>query len=423
MNNNLKNHIINAFHKMDIWLLNDLLSNTIYQDTTKEKFLEKLEKVFLALKKEGDTFLKPFEGFSYSEKDVWNRTGYSFVGNHTSKHIDFIFEGTVFDEVTNIYNCNDLELFDKTVQRKQQIFFDEKHQKIADYTAHKKDHTKIKNYNLATQELLQYKETIIGVEIYAQWLEKHQQLYKITHPSFINGLFEIVKRGLDKKGEDLDGNLSDSDSFYWMYSHIREVYEDYYFPKHKDAKKAVEEFNELNLANEFDLLRWLIKYEEIQSGISFFIDFYLENDETDFFVIHNVKLKMSDFEYIIKLHHLSTRHYYDMLEKYTTSKDGDLYDFEQKFIQTIRDRHILDSNKKFLNYLSKYENLFQDKPEFESEEKFVKYLKNTSNDDLLDNYIREYCEEEFEQYSKEYNEMLDNSLSLAYHLKQRGIIL
>ena len=42
MNNNLKNHIINAFHKMDIWLLNDLLSNTIYQDTTKEKFLEKL---------------------------------------------------------------------------------------------------------------------------------------------------------------------------------------------------------------------------------------------------------------------------------------------------------------------------------------------------------------------------------------------
>ena len=37
--------------------------------------------------------------------------------------------------------------------------------------------------------------------------------------------------------------------------------------------------------------------------------------------------------------------------------------------------------------------------------------------------IREYCEEEFEEYSKEYNEMLHNSLSLAYHLKQRGIIL
>lgn len=45
MNNNLKNHIINAFHKMDIWLLNDLLSNTIYRDTTKEKFLEKLDEM------------------------------------------------------------------------------------------------------------------------------------------------------------------------------------------------------------------------------------------------------------------------------------------------------------------------------------------------------------------------------------------
>lgn len=427
MNNNLKDLVIMAFHKMDIWLLNDLLSNTIYQDTTKEKFLEKLEKVFLALKKEGDTFLKPFEGFSYSEKDVWNRTGYSFVGNHTSKHIDFIFEGTAFDEVTNIYNCNDLELFDKTVQRKQQIFFDEKHQKIADYTAHKKDHTKIKNYNLATQELLQYKETIIGVEIYAQWLEKHQQLYKITHPSAEYGVFGLIKKSLDKRGNTEDSNSketsSDSDNFYWMYTHIKEVYEDYYLPKHKDAKKAVEEYNELNLADENDLLKWLVKYEETQDGLAFFIDLYLEDDDAEFFEIHNVRLKMSDFEYIIKLYHLSTRHYYDMLEKYTTSKDGDLYDFEQKFIQTIRDRHILDSKNKYLNYLQQYENLYRNKPEIRDEEEFVKYLKNTSNDDLLHNYIREYCKEEFAEYSKEYNEMLHNSLSLAYHLKQRGIIL
>lgn len=427
MYNNKPYLIIRAFQKMDIWLLNDLLPDTIYQDTTKAKFLEKIEKAFIALKKEGDTSLEIFEGISHSEKDSWNRTGFSFVGNNSRKYIDFIFEGTAFDEVTNIYNCNDLEIFDKTVKRNAQITIEISHQERANYKRYKKYPTYDDRYKLAINDLLLYKETIIGVEIYAQWLEKHQQLYKITHPSAEDGVFGLIKKSLDKRGNAEDSNSketsSDSDNFYWMYSHIKEVYEDYYLPKHKDAKKAVEEYNELNLADENDLLKWLVKYEETQNGLAFFIDLYLEDDDAEFFEIHNVRLKTLDFEYIIKLCHLSIGHYYDMLEKYTTSKKGDLYDFEQKFIQSVREKHILDSKNKYLNYLQQYENLFRNKPEIRDEEEFVKYLKNTNNDDFLHKYIREYCEEEFEQHSKEYSERLHNSSSLTYHLKQRGIIL
>ena len=424
MNNNLKDLVIMAFQKMDIWLLGDLLPDTIYQDATKTKFLEKIEKAFIALKKEGDTSLETFEGISHSEKDSWNRTGFSFVGNHSRKHIDFIFEGTAFDEITNIYNCNDLELFDKTVQRKQQIPINILHQEKANYKRSEKYDTYDERYKSAINELLHYKETIIGVEIYAQWLGKHQQLYNRTLPNRKVGLFKLIVDAFDKKGKDANPEETyTSDNFYWMYHHIKEVYEDYYLPKHKDAKKAVEEYHELNLADENDLLKWLIKYEETQNGLAFFIDLYLEDDDTDFFEIHNVRLKMSDFEYIIKLCYLSTGHYYDMIEKYTTSKDGDLYDFEQKFIQSVREKHILDSKNKYLNYLQQYENLFRNKPEIKDEKEFVKYLKNTNNDDFLHKYIREYCEEEFEQYRKEYNEMSNNFSSLTYHLKQRGIIL
>ena len=43
MNNNLKDLVIRAFQKMDIWLLDDLLPDTIYQDATKTKFLEKID--------------------------------------------------------------------------------------------------------------------------------------------------------------------------------------------------------------------------------------------------------------------------------------------------------------------------------------------------------------------------------------------
>ncbi|WP_143037718.1 hypothetical protein [Paenimyroides marinum] len=409
---------------MDIWLLNDLLPDTIYQGATKSKFLEKIEKAFIALKKEGDTSLESFEGISHSEKDSWNRTGFSFVGNHSRKHIDFIFEGTAFDEITNIYNCNDLELFDKTVRRKQQIPIDILHQERANYKRYKKYHTYDERYISAINELLQYKETIIGVEIYAQWLEKHQQLYNRTLPNRKVGLFKLIVDALDKKGKDANPQeTSISDNFYWMYRHIKEVYEDYYLPKHKDAKKAIEEYNELNLADENDLLKWLVKYEETYNKLGFFMDLYLEDDDTEFFEIHNVRLKTSDFEYIIKLCHLSTEHYYDMLDKYTTSKNGDLYDFEQKFIQSVREKHILDSKNKYLNYLQQYENLFRNKPKIKDEEEFVKYLKNTNNDDFLHKYIREYCEEEFKQHNKEYNEMSHNFSSLTYHLKQRGIIL
>src|SRR5690554_2077459 len=411
MSNNKSDFIIRAFQKMDIWLLDGLLPNAIYQDTTKTKFIEKIEKAFVFLKKEGDTSLEAFKGISRSEKDSWNRTGYSFVGNHTHKHIDFIFEGTAFDEVTNIYNCNDIELL---------------HQEKANYKKYKKYHTYEPRYKSATEELLQYKETIIGVEIYAQWLEKHQQLYNTTYPTSTDRIFELIKKSLDKRGKAEDSNseepVSESDSFYWMYRHIKEVYEDYYLPKHKDAKNAVEEYNELNLANENDLLKWLVTYEEIQNGLVFFIDLYLEDDDAEFFEIHNVRLKTSDFEYIIKLCYLFVEHYYDMLKKYTTSKDGDLYDFEQKLIQSVREKHILDSKNKYLNYLQQYEKFFRNKPEIKDEEEFVKYLKNTNNDDFLHKYIKEYCEEEFKQHNKEYNEMLRKSSSLTYHLKTRGII-
>ena len=215
MNHNKSNlviRIIRAFQKMDIWLLDDLLPDTIYQDFTKAKFLEKIEKAFISLRKEGDTSLEAFKGISHSEKDSWNRTGFSFVGNHSRKHIDFIFEGTSFDEVTNIYNCNDLELFDKTVRRKQQIPIDILHQERANYKRYKKYHTYDERFKSATDELLRYKETTIGVEIYAQWLEKYQQLYKTTHPTSTVGIFELVKKSLDKKGRILNSNSEETSS-------------------------------------------------------------------------------------------------------------------------------------------------------------------------------------------------------------------
>src|SRR5690606_12541286 len=132
------------------------------------------------------------------------------------------------------------------------------------------------------------------------------------------------------------------------------------------------EYNKLNLADENDLLKWLIKYEETYNKLGFFMDLYLEEDDTEFFEIHNVRLKTSDFEYIIKLCHLSTEHYYDMLDKYTTSKNGDLYDFEQKFIQSVREKHILDSKNKYLNYLQQYGKYPERKLILNSEEEFVK---------------------------------------------------
>ncbi|MBS1745433.1 MAG: hypothetical protein JST21_04615 [Bacteroidetes bacterium] len=66
--------------------------NKLYGDINKELFLEKLNMVFSKFKEAADTFLFSHKGVCFSENcpNISCR-GYSFVGNNSQKHIDFVF--------------------------------------------------------------------------------------------------------------------------------------------------------------------------------------------------------------------------------------------------------------------------------------------------------------------------------------------
>jgi len=102
--NNVK-EIVEAIKKMDIdvldWLLDD---KKTYQDFNKPEFLEMLNVVFEKLKFEGDTFLEAHKGHCASCNI--GRPGFTFVGNHSRKYFDMVFEKNRHGIIHDMYECS-----------------------------------------------------------------------------------------------------------------------------------------------------------------------------------------------------------------------------------------------------------------------------------------------------------------------------
>lgn len=74
--------------------------------------LDKFQEVFKEFKEGGDTELIPYLGKCVS-KECNNKscTGYAFVGNETMCSLNLIIE-----ESTNIFECKDFEIEEKTIK-------------------------------------------------------------------------------------------------------------------------------------------------------------------------------------------------------------------------------------------------------------------------------------------------------------------
>ncbi len=93
--NSKKETILKSFSNMDIAMLEIILDDSrTYQDATKETFLQKLHEVFIKFKSNNDESLIPYSGKCVSGECNKGCKGYSFVGNNSSNHTDFIFEET-----------------------------------------------------------------------------------------------------------------------------------------------------------------------------------------------------------------------------------------------------------------------------------------------------------------------------------------
>ena len=99
--------ILRSFTAMGIKDLRFYLKDEYtYEDTTKEIFLNEVEKIFEAHRYSGDTELTIYEGACVGKRcDNCGKKGYRFVGNHSKNYMDLLFE-IEGDDIKDIYSCS-----------------------------------------------------------------------------------------------------------------------------------------------------------------------------------------------------------------------------------------------------------------------------------------------------------------------------
>jgi hypothetical protein len=85
--------ILSAYAELDIEKLRFHLKDEYsYEDTSKDIFLEKMEKIFKQHKHLEDTELLMFRGKCGSDEcENCGKGGYRFVGNHSKNYLDLLF--------------------------------------------------------------------------------------------------------------------------------------------------------------------------------------------------------------------------------------------------------------------------------------------------------------------------------------------
>jgi len=162
----------------------------------------------------------------------------------------------------------------------------------------------------AYNQLMEYSNTIIGKEIYAAWISKYQPLRESL--------------GL------LPSAYSSFKNFYWLYSDLEELVE--YLQNEASAKKAIHEFESIDMNHEKALLKWLVKNENTADNLILFLEVHgdidpIRSENTPYFKVDLLKIKTSDFENIIRFKTLFDQYYWDMLDKYTTFSEKESWKY------------------------------------------------------------------------------------------------
>ena len=295
--------LINAISEMDCKAIELILEDNVsYQDTTKIIFLQKLKEVFKDFQKE-DNKLIPYEGKCNSDKcSNKNKKGIAFVGNKSRRYINFIIEQNEDSTVKDIYTCSGFFTNENVIDENKRKL------DISVYNDEKVNFTPSSSYNYlknksitALNEIKQHNDCEISKEQIITWIKSYEELYNSMN--WINNFYKHHY------------------SFYWLYYHINEIYK--FLMIENEAKIAINEFKYINLDNEIDLLKWLVKYEHLYYELILLCANIVteESLQTGSCVLHKdhtVYFKTNILQNCIDLQELLEKHYYEKLNKYNT---------------------------------------------------------------------------------------------------------
>lgn len=297
-----KEILLKSFSEMNIDMLELLLDDSkTYNDASKETILIKLRELFDEFKEEKDTMLIPFAGKCDSE-DCPNKgcKGYTFIGNHSKKHTDFIIEETETDW-KDFYHCATFKANDPSVEMGDDISFCIRRDEEADFKPSIDYLIKAQDCEKAMGEILKDELNCLDKEDYVYWLEKHEELFNsLSYPYTIYSRVEL---------------------FWDIYYELKSLSSVLKFMN--EAGEAVNAYSLFSKENEDLLLRWLVNYEELGQELYIITDTFDDDEEmkTGFVSLtrhYNLKIKVNDYSNGIALGKIFHEHYWKMVEKYQT---------------------------------------------------------------------------------------------------------
>jgi hypothetical protein len=311
---NKRELIVSAFEKMDMNMLEVLLDDTTtYQHATKEIFLTRLGAIFKSFQCTGDTILKAYPGICCSE-DCPNKNtgGYTFIGNNTSSYTSFIFEEAE-NEIIDIRSCSSLKTHEENVEKSNNLYLEIYRDEEAAFSPSPELAIQLQNFKMAYDEIIKPGEVFLTKEEYTHWLQKHKELF---------GRFQLppisYKSAVD---------------FYELYSYLKSFLK--YTVFEQESLKASEDYLNLNIENENEILAWLVKYETLGDNlILLLIDYFDESCQA----LRSFKFETEGCNLNVDINDIKStfffklkfdEHYWAMLEKYTTLPNEQWHTLEE----------------------------------------------------------------------------------------------
>jgi len=302
-NNSYIQTILNAFVSMDIETLRLYLKDEYsYEDTTKEIFLNEIERLFKRRKNAGDTKLLIYEGTCNDDNCI--KRCYRFIGNRSRNYIDLIFI-TKKNDIINIFSCEKFKPDDplKNLKYKYEIEIHEDEKvtfiKTPEYLA------KLNAATTAWDEIITSPPRLINFDELTHWVSKHSVTDTLI------GSYNSFKPAMKWT------------PFSLIYSELREM-RDYLAQNIDGIITANSLINNIN--TEPDLIEWLLTYEDIGQEAPFYLKhaFNKEGDHYWWNYKNPIHFKDTIFSQALDFLDYYQKHYEKIFEKYSTYTDEEI---------------------------------------------------------------------------------------------------
>jgi hypothetical protein len=305
-----KEAIIKYITEINIDMLDLLLDdNKTYMNVPKETFIKGLDNKFNSLKtQEIYEFSKVLKGYcgGCDNSDNSGCGGYVFI-TKDNQFLALIFEEEN-DEIKDISSCSNF-VHDGliAINRKIDLFF--KEDEKSNYIPLGKHTILQKQIETVIAEFDQFKNNVTAIEDFCEWCNEVGKLYESVNGferltlSFTEPLFELICNNRD----------------------IQEL-----ISTHPLSKKAMKEYKDLDSANENELIKWVLKYEENNPPYGDYEK--VKNWEQNNLILHaldnSVVIDCSNYAESLQFSEIQPKHYWELFEKYKMT--GEEFDTEKK---------------------------------------------------------------------------------------------